>query len=213
MKILIYGAGGTLGSRIAAELLDRGHQVTAGVRSAERASGLDARLTTDASDVTDAASVASAAAGHDAVVSAVSAPHDGSAPTFYVDSLQTLVGGLRAAGVRRLALVGGAGSLAVAPGLDLVDTPEFPALWKSGALAHREALRAVRTVEDLDWVYFSPAALIEPGERTGAFRLGGDQLLVDAAGVSRISAEDFAIAVADALESGEPVRQRITVAY
>lgn len=214
MKVLIYGAGGMIGSRIAAELLARGHQVTAGIRTADRASGLDPRLTSDVTDVTDAASVARAAVGHDAVVSAVGAPYDGSAsPTFQVETVKSLVEGLRNAGVSRLALVGGAGSLEVAPGIDLVDTPEFPALWKSNSLDHREELRVIRTVDDVDWVYLSPAALIEPGERTGIFRTGGEQLLVDGEGNSRISAEDFAVALADLLESGQPVRTRITVAY
>jgi uncharacterized protein len=223
MKILLYGATGTLGSRIAAELLSRGHAVTAAVRSPERAAGLDPRLATVVADVTDAASVASAAAGQDAVVSAVGAAHDGSsAPTFYTDGVFALTDGLRTAGVRRLLLVGGAGSLEVAPGVDLVDTAEFPPLWKDGALAHREALRVLRgstadvaegAGHDLDWTYFSPAALIEPGTRTGTYRVGGDQLLTDADGNSRVSAEDFAVALADIAESGEHAGSRVTVAY
>lgn len=214
MKVLLYGAGGTIGSRIAAELLDRGHHVSAGVRRADRAVGLDPRLNVEVGDVADASSVARAASGHDAVVSAVGPPADGSAaPDFLTESVRALVGGLRAAGVSRLAVVGGAGSLQVAPGVDLVDTAEFPALWKAGALAHREALRFLRGVDDLDWVYFSPAAVIEPGVRTGSFRVGGDQLLVDAEGSSRISAEDFAVALVDVLESGAASRSRVTVAY
>ncbi len=217
MKVLLYGATGSIGSRIATELLSRGHDVTAAVRSPERGAGLDVRLSTVVSDVTDASSVASAAAGHDAVISAVGAPLDGSgSPTFLTDSIHALSDGLASAGVRRLLLVGGAGSLQVAPGLDLVDTPEFPELWKAGALAHREVLRALRSGvvgTELDWTYFSPAALIQPGVRTGVFRVGGDELLTDDAGNSRISGEDFAIAVADAVESGQPSRGRVTVAY
>jgi uncharacterized protein len=221
MKVLVYGASGTIGSRIAAELLSRGHSVTAAVRSPERAAGLDARLATVISDVTDAPSVAAAAAGQDVVVSAVSAPHDGSGPaSFYSDGVRALTEGLRGAGVTALLLVGGAGSLEVAPGVDLVDTPDFPALWKDGALAHREALRVLRGVDGqpgvgdgLGWTYFSPAAVIEPGERTGSYRLGFDQLVTDAAGTSRISAEDFAVAVADVVDSGEHAGRRVTVAY
>jgi uncharacterized protein len=216
VKILLYGATGTLGSRIAAELLSRGHAVTAAVRSPERATDLDPRLATVVSDVTDAASVASAAAGQDAVISAVGAAHDGStAPTFYSDGVRALTDGLRTAGVRRLLLVGGAGSLEVAPGVDLVDAPDFPPLWKDGALAHREALRVLRSGagHDLDWTYFSPAALIEPGTRTGTYRVGGDQLLTDADGDSRVSAEDFAVALADIVSSGDHAGTRVTVAY
>jgi uncharacterized protein len=217
MKVLVYGAAGTIGSRITAELLSRGHEVTAAVRSPDRAAALDARVASVTSDVTDPAAVAAAAAGQDAVVSAVSAAHDGSSPaTFYSDAVRALADGLRGAGVRRLIVVGGAGSLEVAPGVDLVDTPEFPALWKDGALAHRDALRTLRdggVGSGLDWTYFSPAAVIEPGERTGTYRLGFDQLVADSDGNSRISAEDFAVAVADVLESGEHAARRVTVAY
>ena len=215
MKVLLYGATGVIGSRVATELLGRGHLVTAAVRDAARAEGLDPRVGSVVSDVTDPSSIASAVDGHDVVISAVGPGYDGSAPaSFLSDATHALVKGLQSVGTQpRLVLVGGAGSLEVAPGLDLVDTPDFPALWKPTALSHREGLHYLRTVTDLDWTYFSPAALIEPGERTGTFRLGGDQLLTDAQGESRISAEDFAIALVDVAESGQPVRQRVTVAY
>lgn len=202
MKIALFGAGGTIGQRIAAEARSRGHSVTALGRSTE---------------VTDAAAVARAVAGHDAVVSAVG---PGLGPAGQpVDMLSkaahALLAGLRQAGVKRLVVVGGAGSLEVAPGKQLVDQPQFPAAWRPVALAHRDALGVYRraTGPDVDWTYVSPAALIEPGARTGKYRVGGDQLLVDAQGQSRISAEDFAVAILDELETPRNVRKRITVAY
>uniref|UniRef100_UPI000B10B595 NAD(P)-dependent oxidoreductase n=1 Tax=Actinomadura kijaniata TaxID=46161 RepID=UPI000B10B595 len=122
--------------------------------------------------------------------------------------------GLREAGVRRLVVVGGAGSLEVAPGTRLVDTPDFPAIYKNESLAQAELLQVIRAeAGDLDWTYVSPAAEIAPGERTGTFRTGGDRLLADAAGDSRISAEDYAVALVDELEKPQAVGRRITVAY
>ena len=120
--------------------------------------------------------------------------------------------GLAQARVDRLVVVGGAGSLEVAPGVQLVDTPEFPAAWKGIALAHRDALAVYRGAA-LDWTYISPAALIGPGERTGQYRTGTDQLLTDKEGESRISVEDFAVAFVDEIENQRFARQRMTVAY
>ena len=115
--------------------------------------------------------------------------------------------------MRRLLVVGGAGSLEVAPQKRLLDTPDFPEDWKPEAIAHTEALDYYRSVEDLDWTVVSPAAFTHPGERTGRYRLGGDQLLVDDNGNSEVSAEDYAIAIADLLETGGRERERITVAW
>lgn len=197
MKIVVFGATGMVGTRIVAELERRAHAVTA----ATRATG---------ADVTDPQSVASAAAGADAVVSAVSAR--GVSYTV-ADIAPPLVQGLREAGVRRLLIVGGAGSLEVSPDKRLLDTPDFPEEWKPEAIAQSQALDYYRCVEDLDWTFVSPAASIHPGERTGRYRLGGDRLLVDDNGNSEISAEDYAIAIADLLEHGGRERQRITVAW
>ncbi|MBO4272932.1 NAD(P)-dependent oxidoreductase [Microbispora triticiradicis] len=120
---------------------------------------------------------------------------------------------VRQAGVRRLVQVGGAGSLEVAPGVRLVDTPDFPEVYKKEALAGAATLALYREAGDLDWTYVSPAAEIAPGERTGSYRLGGERLLTDAEGRSFVSAEDYAVAVADLLEKGGHARERITVAY
>jgi putative NADH-flavin reductase len=126
-----------------------------------------------------------------------------------------LIQGLSKAGVKRLLIVGGAGSLEVAPGLHLLDTPEFPAVVKPFAAAHRDALEVYRkeAPSDLEWTYLSPAGVIAPGERTGQFRLGTDQLLTDEQGRSHISVEDFAIALLNELEQPQAIRRRITVAY
>jgi putative NADH-flavin reductase len=212
MKVLLFGASGAIGAAIAGELADRGHEVVAASRSGS-ASG-DLGRPAASVDATDAASVAAAASGVDAIVSAIGPRHDGTDDVdLLVRGARGLVDGARRAGVRRVVVVGGAGSLEVAPGVRVVDTPGFPAGWKAVALAHADALEVFREVDDLDWTYVSPAALIEPGERSGSYRRGGDQLLVDDAGTSRITYPDFAIAIADELEQGSAIRRRITVAH
>lgn len=217
MKILLIGATGMIGSRITAEALGRGHEVTAATRSG-RADGLPEHqaLTALALDATTPGKVAQAAAGHDAVISAVSPPRDGSDPAApLLATYKSLVEGLRTAGVHRLLVVGGAGSLKTASGQDRVDTPDFPAMYKAESLAQREVLRLLRAEvgDDLDWTYVSPADEIAPGERTGTFRLGGDDLLIAEDGTSFISAEDYAVALVDEAEKSTAIRRRITVAY
>ena len=214
MKIVVFGASGAIGRGVTAELLERGHTVTAATRSGAPVEGLVVRSVTG--DASDPGWVARLAAGQDAVASATG-PRRGNGEdpeASLLGAARGLAEGLRRAGVRRLVVVGGAGSLEVAPGQRLVDSPAFPPAWKPAALAHARALDEVyRGIEDLDWTYVSPAGVIGPGERTGEFRVGGDQLLVDESGESRISIPDFAIAVADELEHGEAFRRRITVAY
>ncbi|AQZ69314.1 Rrf2-linked NADH-flavin reductase [[Actinomadura] parvosata subsp. kistnae] len=200
MKILLFGATGMVGQRIAAELRDRGHEVT----------GLS-RTGPVKGDIHDTATLAE---GHDAIVSAIAPPRDGSEPEPpFLAAYRALIEGARASGVRRVIVVGGAGSLQVAPGQDLVDTPDFPDIYKKEALAGRSLLRLFREVEDLDWTFVSPAAEIAPGERTGTYRLGGDQLMTDAEGRSFITAEDFAVAIADEVDKNAHPRQRVSVAY
>jgi uncharacterized protein len=214
MKVLVIGASGAIGRAVTAEMLARGHTVTAATRSGAPVEGLVVQTVTG--DACDPASVARLAAGQDAVASATGPRRgNGEDPEDSVlGAARGLAEGLRRAGVRRLVVVGGAGSLEVAPGQRLVDAPGFPAAAKPTALAHARALEEVyRSIEDLDWTYLSPAGVIGPGERTGEFRIGGDQLLVDDSGQSRISIPDFAIAFADELEHGKAFRQRITVAY
>lgn len=197
MNIVLFGSTGMIGSRIAAELERRGHHVTGANRS-------------NGTDITDPESVAAAVAGADAVVCAISAR---GVDYTLSDVARSLIAGLRQAGVQRVVIVGGAASLQVESGGRLLDTPDFPEEYKAEASQGADALEIFRQTDDLDWCYVSPAAFIHPGERTGTYRLGGDQLLVDANGTSEISAEDFAIAIADLVDSGEHARERVTAAW
>lgn len=203
MRIAIIGATGRAGSRIAAEAVRRGHTVTGIVRN-PAASTAPAGVTLVAGDATRPETIIPALNGHDAVVSSTMFRSLPSAP---------LLEAVRGAGVKRLLVVGGAGSLEVAPGKALIDTPEFPELYKPEASAGRTFLNDLRAATDLDWTFLSPQAEFAPGERTGTFRTGTDQLLVDAGGRSHISMEDYAIAVLDELESPKHVKARFTVGY
>lgn len=211
MNILLLGATGMVGSRIAAEAVARGHRVTAVSRSG---GSPVPGVTAAAADVGDPQRVAGLAAGHDAVASALAPPRDGSDPQEPFLALnQALITGVRASGVTRLVVVGGAGSLEVAPGEALADQPGFPDAYLGEALAQRDLLTYLRSVDDLDWTYISPAAEIAPGERTEDFRIGGDRLMTDPAGQSRISAEDYAVAFVDEIERDAHSRGRMSVAY
>lgn len=213
MKIALIGATGHVGAWILKELLARGHAVTALVRDPAKLAAT-ASVTAVVADVTDAAAVARAVAGHDAVISAYNGGWGD--PAIYDKHLagsRAIVAGTKAAGVRRLLVVGGAGSLEVAPGAQLVDQPQFPAEWKAGALAARDALAELRGEASLDWTFFSPAIVTEDGARTGKYRLGGDALLVDEKGESRMTWADFAVALVDEAEAGRHLRKRVAVAY
>jgi putative NADH-flavin reductase len=200
-----------IGSRIATEASARGHQVLAVSRSGQSPVP---GVTATAADASDPVKVTELVAGADVVASACVPPRDGTEPREPFLALnKALVEGVRAVGVRRLVVVGGAGSLEVAPGQTVLDQPGFPENVLAEALAHRDALDFYRTLDDLDWTYISPAADIAPGPRTGHFRLGGDRLLTDDHGNSRISAEDYAIAFVDELETPAHPRARMTVAY
>jgi uncharacterized protein len=197
MKIVVFGPTGMIGTRIAAELEQRGHEVI----GASRSTG---------ADITDPESVADAASGADAVVSAISAR---GVDYTLTDVARSLTDGLRRAGVQRVLVVGGAGSQEVAPGQRLLDTPDFHEEWKPEAIQGAEALEFYRGVDDLDWTFVSPAAYIHPGERKGHYRIYGDRLVPDENGNSEISAEDYAVAVADLVERSEHSRERVGVAW
>ncbi len=203
MKVALLGASGMVGSRILAELSRRGHQVTALARNPDKIASLPG-VAAKAVDAFDQAALAAALAGHDAAISAVH---------FTASDAKTLIGAAKASGVPRYLVVGGAGSLEVAPGKRLFDTPEFPAIYLNEAKAGGVFLDLLKAETTLDWTFLSPSALISPGERTGKFRLGTDQLLVDASGKSAISAEDYAIALVDELEAPKHSRKRFTVGY
>ncbi|WP_228973108.1 NAD(P)-dependent oxidoreductase [Streptomyces sp. DH12] len=213
MKIALFGATGMVGSRMAAEAVRRGHDVVAVSRSG--GSPVEAPgVTAVAADARSAEAVAAAVAGVDVVASALAPVRDGSDPRAPFAALyDAFLDGVRRGGVRRVVIVGGAGSLLVRPGTALVDTPDFPAEYEAEARAHADLLAALRDVTDPEWTYVSPAALIAPGERTGVFRVGGDALLTDAEGGSAISAEDYAVAFVDEIERGAHRGTRISVAY
>lgn len=212
MKIALIGATGFIGNGLLAEALSRGHQVTALVSRPERLAPQPG-LTVVGTDVMDQHTLASQLAGHEAVISAFSGHAQQDVREYYGRGVDAIIGATRQAGVPRLLAVGGAGSLEVAPGVQAVDTPQFPEQWKASALGARDTLEKLRKEQELDWTFLSPAALIEPGQRTGKFRIGGDQLLKDAQGESRISVQDYAVAMLDELEQPSHTRQRFSVAY
>ncbi|MFC7380270.1 NAD(P)-dependent oxidoreductase [Brevundimonas sp. GCM10030266] len=202
MNIVVLGASGRAGSEITREAAARGHTVTAIARKPEAIPTADG-VTAVAGDASDATALASLLKGTDAVISALH--HDIPAAT--------LLKALRTAGVPRLLVTGGASSLEVAPGVKLIDTPDFPEEWKVFARNGIIFLDDLRGETDIDWTYFSPAALIEETPRLGAFRTGTDQLITDAKGDSRISFADYAIAMVDELEQPKHSRARFTAAY
>jgi uncharacterized protein len=216
MKIALIGATGFVGTAVLAELLQRGHDITALVRNPARLAA-QPRLAPRTLDAADPDAVATAVRGHDAVVSAFNPGWD--APDLYDRFMQgsaAIVAGTAQAGVRRLLVVGGAGSLFVAPGVQMVDTPEFashvPANVIPGARAARDALAALRADAALDWTFLSPPALLAPGERSGKYRVGGEQLLMAGDAPAGISVADLAVAVVDEIETPRHVRARFTVA-
>lgn len=202
MNVTVLGASGRAGSAITRELAARGHQVLAVARKPE-AIAQGAGVAPKAGDASDPAALSALIAGTEAVVSALR----------FDISAETLLSALKQAGVARLLVTGGAASLEVAPGKRLFDTPEFPPEWKPFAARGIAFLDALRNETEIDWTFLSPAALIFEGPRLGRYRLGGEALVVDQAGESKISFADYAIAMADELEAHRHSRARFTVAY
>ena len=216
MKIVLFGATGNIGQRIVAEALSRGHGVTGVVRDPAKVKSPDPHVALVEGDATDVASVARVVRGADAIVSAISPrPNARGLPApSLVDAAHALIAGAKQAGVKRLVVVGGAGSLEVAPGQQLVDQPTFPEIYKPEANAQREALAVYRAEgTGLDWTYLSPAAEIQAGKRTGRYRLTGDKLLFDSHGKSSITFEDYAVALIDELEQRQHLGKRFGIAY
>jgi uncharacterized protein len=202
LKVALIGASGQAGSRILAELARRGHSVTGIARHPEKIAAAPG-VTAEKGDVYDKEGLVALLKGHDVVISSVH---------FSASDPKLLIEAVHASGVKRYFVVGGAGSLEVAPGVTLVSTPEFPAIYKEEATKGGEFLGLLRQEKSLDWTFLSPSAMFVPGERTGKFRLGKDQLLTNDKG-SSISFEDYAIATADELEKPAHSRQRFTVGY
>ena len=203
MKIAVIGASGNAGSRISAELARRGHSVTAIARNPGKIAR-QANVTPTEGDVMDQAGLARLLTGHDAAISSVH---------FLASDPVKLIGAAKESKVSRYLVVGGAGSLEVAPGVRLVTTPGFPVAYKAEAEKGAAFLDLLRAEKELSWTFLSPSALFVAGERTGKFRLGTDQLLTAADGKSSISFEDFAVALADEIERPAHIRQRFTVGY
>jgi len=216
MKIVVIGATGNIGRRVIQEALSRGHEVTGVVRDPAAVQAPDSRVRLVKADATKAEEVARAVKGADAVVSAISPRRNARglpAPSLQINA-RALIKGLRDAQVKRVLYVGGASSLEVAPGQALADQPDFPEAYKAEAREGREALAVWRNEGDaLDWTYLSPAVEIGPGQRTGKYRTTGDAVLLDSAGKSFISFEDYAVAVLDELEHPRNVARRFGVAY
>ncbi|KIH84814.1 NAD(P)-dependent oxidoreductase [Pseudomonas batumici] len=202
-KIAIIGATGRAGSQLLEEALRRGHSVTAIARNPAKI-GARAGVVSKAVDALDAAALEAAVAGHDVVISAA---HFSTLPAAAV------IGPVKKAGVKRLLVVGGAGSLLLPGGGRVIDSPDFPAEYKAEAGAGAEFLAVLREEKDLDWSFLSPSAEFVEGERTGHFRLGKDDLLVSAEGRSWITFADYAIALLDEVEKPAHSRQRFAVGY
>jgi uncharacterized protein len=213
MKVAIIGASGQIGSFIRDEALARGHHVTAIVRHPEKITVQNPLLTVVKADILKD-KVDGLVKGHDAVISAYNPGWDN--PNIYDDEIEgykRIIGGVKKSGIKRLLVVGGAGTLEVAPGVRVLDTASFPEQVKKGVLATAEVLSMLRKEEELEWTFLSPPASIAPGKRTGHYRLGKDQLLKNKEGESKISTQDYAVAILDELERPQHIRERFTVAY
>jgi putative NADH-flavin reductase len=202
VSVALIGASGAAGSRILKELSDRGHAVTAIARHPEKIAQLP-NVTAKRGDVFDEAGLVDLLQGHDVAVSSVH---------FTASDPRILIDAVKAAGVKRYLVVGGAGSLEVKPGVRLIDTPDFPEAYKAEAGGGAAFLDLLRREPDLDWTFLSPSLQFVPGERTGKFRLGKDALLSTEKG-SIISFEDYAVALVDEIEKPSHPRQRFTVGY
>jgi putative NADH-flavin reductase len=203
MKLILLGATGQVGSRLLNEALARGHSVT-GVARYVDSLPTHPTLELKKADATDYTQLPAILTGHDAVISAL---------PFRNFAGNTFVSAVKAARVDRLLVVGGAGSLEIAPGQALVDTPDFPTEYKTEALAGRDFLNVLRATTELNWTFLSPSAFLHDGPRTGKFRLGKDTLLVAPDGQSHISIADYAIAFLDEVERAQHTHSRFTVGY
>jgi putative NADH-flavin reductase len=216
MRIVLFGATGNIGRRIVDEALQRGHTVTGVVRDPEKVKSPDPRVRLVKGDATDPESVANVVRGADVIISAISPrpnPRGRAAPSL-AQAAKALLEGARKAGVKRLLVVGGAGSLEVTPGKRLMDAPGFPAAYKPEAQEGADSLDVYRREgSGVDWTFLSPAAEIGPGSRTGRYRSTDDQFLADPQGHSRISYEDYAMALVDELERPKHKGKRFGVAY
>lgn len=214
-NVVLIGASGFVGTAILNELLNRGNKVTAIVRNPDKISISNSNLSIVKADVSDVETIAKVCEGKDAIISAYNPGWTN--PNIYEETLKNYPLILQAAkqsGVKRLLIVGGAGTLFCAPGLRVVDSGAIPESIMGGVKSLGEFyLNTLMNEHDIDWIFFSPAGALEPGERTGKFRLGKDDLIVDADGKSHISVEDYAVAMVDELEKPVHHQERFTIGY
>jgi uncharacterized protein len=218
MKVALIGASGFVGSKILAEALHRGHEVTAIVRHPEKIQP-DKNLNTKKADVLDVDELAKLLAGHDVIVSAFN-PARGVAGAhvydLHVQGHKAILAAANKSGAKRFLGVGGAASLKTPEGIELIDSPQFPAAYeqfKPGIRGTRELYYLLKREPSLDWVFIAPSVVIAPGERTGKFRIGKDHVLYNDNGESKISLEDYAAALVDEMERPQHHRERITIGY
>lgn len=217
MKVAIIGATGFVGTALLNELTSRGHEVIAIARRPEKISIKSPLIHPVSANAFDPQQVAKAVKGADAVVSAYNPGWTN--PRIYEEFLEgsrAIQAGVKQSGVKRLIVIGGAGSLEIKPGVQLIDTPQFPAEYKPGASGARDYLNEIKKEKDLDWTFFSPAILMNhdhSGVRRGHYRLGLDNPVFDAEGKSVLSVEDLALVIVDELEHPKHIRQRFTAAY
>lgn len=214
-NVTLIGASGFVGTAILNELLARGHRVTAVVRNPGKIGIESPSLTVVQADVTDTSALVAACKGRDAVISAYNPGWTN--PNIYEETLRNyplILEAVRQSGVRRLLCVGGAGTLFCAPGLRVVDSGVIPDAIMGGVRSLGEFyLNTLMNEKEIDWIFFSPAGTLEPGKRTGKFRLGKDDLIVDENGNSHISVEDYAVAMVDELENPKHHYERFTIGY
>lgn len=213
MKISILGATGFVGKALVSEALIRHHQVTAISRHSNQLAQ-HAHLIAESGDITDVAWLTSRLKGQDVVLSAFNGGW--SNPNLYRDTVvgnQAILDAVKRAGIKRFIVVGGAGSLEIAPGVLLLDSPDFPANIWPGAQAVKEFKTTLESIDSLDWTFVSPAAMLEDGARTETFRLGGKQLLMNGNTPAKISVQDLAVAILDEVERPQFIRQQFTAAY
>lgn len=217
MKIALIGASGFVGSQILKELVGRGHHVTAIARHPEKIEGTDPLIVVKKGDILNEQEVSDLVEGHDAVISAYNPGWTN--PNIFSEFLagaKSIQAGVKKSGVKRLLTIGGAGSLEVSPGVQLIDTPDFPAAYKDGAEAARQYLNILKDETELDWTFLSPAIEMHPGtsgKRKGTYRTGLNNPVFDENNRSIISAEDLAVAIADEIENPQFIKKRFTVAY
>jgi len=209
MNVVVYGATGKAGGRIVKELVSRGHKVTGVARNVDSLKGQPG-VTAKVDDLSNVDAIAAVIQGADAVVTAYQPPADDT--DLLVDVTKREIAAVKKAGVPRLLVVGGAGLLEVSPGVTLIQSGHLPAVWLPIATSHEKALGVLRA-SDINWTYLSPAAFFEPGERTGKFRLGTKELIANDKAESRISMEDYAIAMVDEIEKPRHERGAFSVGW